>query len=194
LPTPSTENKARDRAHPKAVSVLGRFWDRLQWTRQANQIEDRSLIHGQPVDKEPMIEEKRVPLSEHRQEDAILDRREGRLNGSPAPTSKERGDLFTQMERNALSKAVSEVLKRGTNSLTPRQIRSFLAKYQLARALCGPDLARDPDLPSRLADGLAKAVFGDGLAKAVTKKSKSAAAPEGEDGRISIAKVIAEVA
>jgi hypothetical protein len=67
-------------------------------------------------------------------------------------------------------KAISEVLKRGTNPLTPRQIRSFLAKYQLARALCGPDLARDPDLPTRLADGLAKAVFGDGLANAVSEK------------------------
>jgi hypothetical protein len=97
---------------------------------------------------------------------------------------KIRTELFTQSERSALSKAVSRALASGVSSATPRQVRAFLAKYQLARALCGRHLARDPDMVSKLANGLAEAVF---------RNAQPSLPPEKKDGVSAIEQVIAEV-
>jgi hypothetical protein len=75
----------------------------------------------------------------------------------PAPSI--RGELFTATERRMLRQAILSATETHGARPTPREIRGFLAKYQLARALCGGHAASEPDAVQRLADGLARAVF-----------------------------------
>jgi hypothetical protein len=91
-----------------------------------------------------------------------------------------RTDLFTPQERDFLRNAVVRALPPGGRSPTPRQIRSFLSKYQIARALCAYGKFSNPD---QLAEGLAKAVF-DGAPIVPPNKTR---------GRFSIEQIIADV-
>ena len=104
----------------------------------------------------------------------------------PAPLlPRRRADLFTQQERDVLRDAVVGTLLPSNIAPTPRQIRSFLSKYQIARALCAYRPVSDPSISTRrLAEGLAKAVFAN-IAPIVPPGEKA--------GRFAIEQIIADV-
>src|SRR5205807_9405863 len=95
-----------------------------------------------------------------------------------------RTELFTPEERDALREAVVSSLPPGTSAPTPRQIRAFLSKYQIARALCGYRSIQEPGTTAnRLAHGLAKAVFAN-IMPALPSDSKA--------GRFTIEQIITD--
>jgi hypothetical protein len=90
-----------------------------------------------------------------------LDRNTSELKSfAPSSLPQPRADLFTKEERDILRDAVVSAVPKGNIGPTPRQIRSFLSKYQIARALCAYRPVSDAGVtPRRLGEGLAKAVF-----------------------------------
>jgi hypothetical protein len=105
--------------------------------------------------------------------------------GSAPVLASRRADLFTQQERDFLRDAVIRALPPGNVAPTPRQIRSFLSKYQIARALCAYRPVSDPSATTHgLAQGLAKAVFSN-IAPNVP--------PNETEGRFTIEQIIADV-
>jgi hypothetical protein len=103
------------------------------------------------------------------------------LTGSEPP-STERSDLFTRTEQQLLQDVVKSAVADGSASPTPRQIRSFLAKYQLARALRSSQINSDPLIAGQLAERLAQAFFRDNI----PARAK-------EDERFAINVIVAEV-
>ena len=109
-----------------------------------------------------------------------LDRQASELKSfAPSSLPSPRADLFTKEERDILRDAVVSAIPKGNIGPTPRQIRSFLSKYQIARALCAYRPVSDAGVtPRRLAEGLAKAVFAN-IAPLVS--------PDKTEGRFTIA-------
>jgi hypothetical protein len=131
---------------------------------------------GQPSAYEVVTDITREPEPKSAESNKII-RNKPALDNAPR-------ELFTQLERQILREAVVKALPPNVLAPTPRQIRAFLTKYQLARALCRYRIVQNSDTARLLAEGLAHAVFGN---SAPTVDMNS------DDRRFSIGQVIAEV-